>query len=198
MGRTRQRRREAAVPNWAASHWFNHRGIEVRCIPTASPMAFAVPGRDPHVVVSEGLLSRLTEHQVNALIAHEAAHVRLRHDRHLLAQLVYLQVCGWLPGMAWVASALHTSVEQWADSDAVHGNDARPSHLCTAIRLASELSCRHGLGVSRSELAVRDPDATSKRHGAALIGLVGSLLAASLMAVSHSITEIGIIAASLH
>ncbi len=63
--RTRHLRRDAAVPSWAASRWFNHRGIEVRCIPTATPLAFAVPGRDAHIVVSEGLLFRLTEHQVN-------------------------------------------------------------------------------------------------------------------------------------
>ncbi|MFI5493953.1 M56 family metallopeptidase [Actinoplanes sp. NPDC051859] len=44
------------------------------------PFAYCLPGRDPRVVVSGGALKILDAAQVSAVIAHEQAHLRHRHD----------------------------------------------------------------------------------------------------------------------
>lgn len=44
------------------------------------PFAYCLPGRRPRVVLSGGALRVLDAEQVNAVIAHEQAHLRHRHD----------------------------------------------------------------------------------------------------------------------
>lgn len=48
-------------------------------VPEREPVAFAVPGRGGRIVISGGLLSALRPRERAALLAHEAAHLRLRH-----------------------------------------------------------------------------------------------------------------------
>ncbi|MDN5833231.1 MAG: M56 family metallopeptidase [Brevibacterium sp.] len=43
------------------------------------PVAFAVPGRSPEIMVSTALESVLTTAQLRAVVAHEYAHLRYRH-----------------------------------------------------------------------------------------------------------------------
>jgi Zn-dependent protease with chaperone function len=60
-----------------------HRRIDVaglRVLDGALPLAYCVPGRSPRVVVSEGALRLLDEPQVDAVLRHEQAHLRHRHD----------------------------------------------------------------------------------------------------------------------
>jgi len=52
----------------------------VRVLDGATPLAYCVPGRSPRVVVSDGALAVLDRHQVEAVLAHESAHLRHRHD----------------------------------------------------------------------------------------------------------------------
>lgn len=54
------------------------RGLRVIDHPT--PTAYCVPGVRHRVVVSTGMLARLTEQEVAAVLAHERSHVRARHD----------------------------------------------------------------------------------------------------------------------
>ncbi len=44
------------------------------------PFAYCLPGRSPRVVVSDGALRVLTAGQIAAVLAHEQAHLRRRHD----------------------------------------------------------------------------------------------------------------------
>lgn len=54
-------------------------GLRVLAGPT--PLAYCLPGlRDHRVVVSEGTLERLDHSELTAVLAHEASHVRSRHD----------------------------------------------------------------------------------------------------------------------
>ncbi|GAA0798221.1 M56 family metallopeptidase [Spirilliplanes yamanashiensis] len=53
---------------------------EVRVLDGPLPFAYCLPGRSPRVVVSDGALQVLTAEQVAAVIAHEQAHLRRRHD----------------------------------------------------------------------------------------------------------------------
>lgn len=44
------------------------------------PLAYCLPGRTPRVVVSDAALQALSAEQVRAVLAHEQAHLRARHD----------------------------------------------------------------------------------------------------------------------
>jgi Peptidase family M48 len=44
------------------------------------PLAYCVPGREPRVVLSHGVLQVLDREQIDAVLAHEQAHLRHRHE----------------------------------------------------------------------------------------------------------------------
>ena len=52
----------------------------VRVLDGALPFAYCVPGRSPRVVLSDGALRVLDRTQIDAVLAHESAHLRHRHD----------------------------------------------------------------------------------------------------------------------
>lgn len=54
------------------------RGISV--LDTAAPAAFCVPGRDARIVVTRGALENLSREELAGVLAHEAAHLRGRHN----------------------------------------------------------------------------------------------------------------------
>ena len=60
-----------------------HRELEVeglRVLDGELPLAYCVPGRSPRVVLSGGALRVLERDQIDAVLAHEQAHLRHRHD----------------------------------------------------------------------------------------------------------------------
>jgi Zn-dependent protease with chaperone function len=60
--------------------------LEARLIEQDEPLAYCVPRpRGAVIVISTGLLARLDEREVAAVVAHERAHARQRHDVLLLA-----------------------------------------------------------------------------------------------------------------
>ena len=52
----------------------------LRVLDGALPLAYCVPGRTPRVVLSDGALAVLDDAQLGAVIAHEQAHLRHRHE----------------------------------------------------------------------------------------------------------------------
>jgi Zn-dependent protease with chaperone function len=60
-----------------------HRELGVdglRVLDGAQPLAYCVPGRESRVVLSDGVLEVLDRAQVGAVLAHEQAHLRHRHQ----------------------------------------------------------------------------------------------------------------------
>lgn len=55
-------------------------GRDLRVLEVAQPLAYCLPGVRSRVVVSEGALDSLTENEVAAILSHERAHLRARHD----------------------------------------------------------------------------------------------------------------------
>jgi len=55
-------------------------GRDLRVLEVAQPLAYCLPGVRSRVVVSEGTLESLTEAEVAAIMSHERAHLRARHD----------------------------------------------------------------------------------------------------------------------
>ena len=52
----------------------------LRILDVAQPMAYCLPGVRSRVVVSEGTLTSLSENEISAILTHERAHLRARHD----------------------------------------------------------------------------------------------------------------------
>ena len=55
-------------------------GSRVRILDHPSPAAYCLPGREPRVVVSQGVLRSMSPRSVEAVLAHEGAHLSARHD----------------------------------------------------------------------------------------------------------------------
>lgn len=53
---------------------------DLRILEVAQPLAYCLPGVRSRVVVSEGTLASLTDAEVAAILSHERAHLRARHD----------------------------------------------------------------------------------------------------------------------
>ncbi len=98
-------------------------GRRFAVIDSSQPTAFAVPGQPGCVVVSRGLLDRVTPQQRRVVLAHEQAHLRHRHHRHLLAGEF---VTSFVPILRPLAARIRLVTELAADQSAVSaiGNDA--------------------------------------------------------------------------
>nr|WP_246297517.1 M56 family metallopeptidase [Janibacter cremeus] len=57
-----------------------HEGARTRVLPSHRPGAYCLPGAGPRVVLTEATLAALPEDQLAAVVAHEEAHLRERHD----------------------------------------------------------------------------------------------------------------------
>ncbi|WP_299039656.1 M56 family metallopeptidase [uncultured Pseudokineococcus sp.] len=55
-------------------------GAPLRVLDGPLPLAYCLPGRAPRVVLSGAALQALTAEQVQAVLTHEQAHLRARHD----------------------------------------------------------------------------------------------------------------------
>lgn len=98
--------------------------------------AFAVPGRQWRILVSEGMLRVLTGAQRRVLFAHERAHLRFAHHRfRLLAQVA----AAINPLLAPVDKAMVFLCERWADEHAAAevGDRRLAAHSLGAAALAA-------------------------------------------------------------
>jgi hypothetical protein len=90
-------------------------GAELAVIDSTDVAAYAVPGNPGRIVVTTALLRRLDAAQRRALLAHERSHLSRRH--HLHQAITHLSIAA-NPSLRWVAPALATTCERWADEDA--------------------------------------------------------------------------------
>ncbi|WP_027946034.1 M56 family metallopeptidase [Amycolatopsis taiwanensis] len=102
-------------------------------VPDREPVAFAVPGRGGRIVVSGGLLSALRPRERSALLAHEAAHLRLRHHVFLGA---IAASCVLNPLVRPLGGTARFALERWADEVAAHRVGDRRI-LATAVAKAA-------------------------------------------------------------
>ena len=84
----------------------------LKVTPSESPSAYAVPGRPGRVVVSIGMLDRLTPQERRVLFAHERAHLTLSHHRYLWVAEV---IATAIPPLRLLARQLRFATERWAD-----------------------------------------------------------------------------------
>ena len=98
----------------------------VRVLDVAEPLAYCLPGMRSRVVVSRGTLSALSQPELAAILGHERAHLRARHDLVLEA---FIAVHTAFPRFVRSGSALNAVrllVELLADDAAVRATGPRP------------------------------------------------------------------------
>ena len=82
---------------------------------TAESAAYSVPGEGGRIVITSGAEQRLDAKQVTAVIAHERAHLRERHDLVLLGSGVAAASFSWLPFFRKAHARTSAFVEMVAD-----------------------------------------------------------------------------------
>ncbi len=122
-------------------------------LPASEPLAYSLAGEPPMVVMSTGLRQCLDRAAVNAVEAHERAHVRRRH--HLLIAVAQAAAAGlgWLPLMRHSPSLVRTLVELDADAHAArtHGHHGLRRALQT-LQSAAEPASALGIGGNCTQL----------------------------------------------
>jgi Zn-dependent protease with chaperone function len=100
------------------------RGVRVLDVP--EPLAYCLPGVRSRVVVSEGTLNTLADSEVAAILSHERAHLRARHD---LVLEMFMAVHAAFPRFVRSGSALDAVrllIEMLADDAAVRATGPTP------------------------------------------------------------------------
>lgn len=105
-----------AVVRWRRNSIEIESSTELVVVADDTPLAYAVPGRRGHVVVSSGMLRALDDDERRVLLAHERAHLRYRHHRYIA--LVDLSV-SVIPLLRPLAAHVRHATERWADEAAV-------------------------------------------------------------------------------
>ena len=122
--------------------------------PTAA--AYCVPGLRSRIVVSAGTLSLLDRAELAALLAHERAHARERHD---LVLLPFTALCRALPGVRWIRQAYATVallVEMRADDEARRRHtDAPLAAALTRFQATPKITPAGTLGAADRDLDAR-------------------------------------------
>ncbi|MEO3808110.1 M56 family metallopeptidase [Sphaerisporangium sp. B11E5] len=103
----------------------------VRVLDHPGATAYCLPGLRSEVVVSAGTLSLLSQDELSAVLAHEAAHARERHDLVLLPFTALTRALPWLSVVRDAHSSVALLVEMAADD--------RARRYCSARRLATAL-----------------------------------------------------------
>jgi hypothetical protein len=157
-------------------------GGEVRVLDGPLPLAYCVPGRDPRVVLSDGVLRILDREQVDAVLAHERAHLRHRHELVMESfTAFYRAVPGPLRSKAPL-DAVHLLLEMVADDAARRRAGTAPlraalARLADAVPLAEEVTADPEGESRRRRLARLD----GPRGSSAALTVAGAAGAAGLL-----------------
>jgi Zn-dependent protease with chaperone function len=106
-------------------------GDGLRILDVEEPLAYCLPGVRSRVVVSQGTLTALADNEITAILSHERAHLRARHD---LVLEMFTAVHAAFPRFVRSASALDAVrllIEMLADDAAVRA--AGPAPLARAL-----------------------------------------------------------------
>jgi Zn-dependent protease with chaperone function len=134
--------------------------------------AYCVPGLRSRIVVSAGALALLDQAELAAVLAHERAHLRERHDLVLLPFTALLQAFRWSAAARQAHAAVSMLVEMHADDRALRHRPAR--ELATALL---RVGAAGGVHAPAGALAVVggqcDGQGPAPRLPVAVIALVG-------------------------
>jgi Zn-dependent protease with chaperone function len=177
----------------------DHRHPDVLLLDHPLPVAYCLPSRWRPIVLSTGVGERLSSRQVEAVLAHERAHLRQRHHRMLL----FLELCHallpWLPTVRLAKAKLPVLLEMTADDAAARRWGRRTlaaalREVATAPGLAGALSASgEGEGSLSRRLGRLEDGSALAGHGHG--GRALAWTAAASAATVPLVTGIGSVAA---
>ncbi|AAT89075.1 peptidase M48 [Leifsonia xyli subsp. xyli] len=130
-----------------------------RIIDHPAPAAYCLPGAPSVTVLSEGMVALLSPEQLEAVIAHEEAHLRQKHHLLLDAFRSWKRALPWFPIATRALDAVALLVEMLADDTA--RRHSRNETLAGAIRIVDET------GTAGTVLgAPKDPRTPEQRRSA--------------------------------
>lgn len=150
-------------------------------LPDDRPEAFAVPGRPGRIVVTTGMREHLSAAQLDAVIAHERAHLDGGH--HRLVAIADL-ACVAHPALWWVARHVGFLVERAADEQAARAVGSRRTVAQAIGRASLAAAPAVGLGLHAAGRGGAVPQRVASlldppRSGTSRWRLIPVLLAAS-------------------
>jgi Zn-dependent protease with chaperone function len=122
---------------------------DVRILDHSTAVAYTLPGWHSRVVLSAGMLDLLCRAELVAVIDHEKAHVRSRHDLLVLPFQAWATALGWLPGVRAAAGSVAELTEMLADDWAVRRSE--PAVLARALATVALAGVPAGSGVAGSQ-----------------------------------------------
>jgi Zn-dependent protease with chaperone function len=139
--------------SWRKLHTAHSSGVEV--LPSSEVFAYTLPGRAGHIVVSDGLLRRLDQQEVDIVLAHERAHASNRHDRYQLAAATAVAV---VPVLRPLQRQLRFAVERWADEAAIEELDVDRELVAltvATVALSAAAPPRGAVGIGPGSVTAR-------------------------------------------
>ena len=113
-------------------------GEDTRLLDHPAPIAFCIPGARPLLVLSSGIVEELDGAQLDAVIAHERAHLREHHHLLLLPFVAWRAALPVLPAADRAHDAVRDLVEMRADDVALTSLGCRdPRHTLAAAIVAA-------------------------------------------------------------
>jgi Zn-dependent protease with chaperone function len=194
--RSRRLQRTARIEDWLGDHRRLPDATLV-VLATDAVVAYATPGSPAQVVVSRGLVSALGPDELDAVVRHELAHLRNRHDRDLVLAAVVDAALGWIPGVRASTRALRLSIERSADEEAAERPGARGAIRRALLKTTETMlgpvpafTAASTLLARLDALAIPPRDPTLSQRAAAFAPLAGlaAVAAAGLLgwiAVTH-------------
>ncbi|MFC9252103.1 M56 family metallopeptidase [Amycolatopsis thailandensis] len=123
-------------------------------LPEDRPIAYSLGGRDGLIVASEGLAARLSRPELDAVLAHERAHLRGRHHLLTASADVLGRALRFVPLMRELPGAVRLLVELAADRAAAarHGSGTVRSAL---LSIHAADGPRRALGMAGGDTEIR-------------------------------------------
>jgi Zn-dependent protease with chaperone function len=120
----------------------------------AQPAAYCVAGPQPTVIVTSGALRALDPGQLDAVLAHERAHLTYHHHRLLAIARIGSQVLPFVPLTRDMAPQVERLIELHADDAATRAHDGEV--LATAlVALAGTVSPQQALAAAATDAVQR-------------------------------------------
>ncbi|HEV2931051.1 MAG TPA: M56 family metallopeptidase, partial [Propionibacteriaceae bacterium] len=174
-------------------------GHRLVVLPSEELVAFSTAGRPGQVVMSRGLITALSDDELAAVVRHEVAHVRHRHQRYLLLARVVERSLGLLPMVRRAVTALRCAVERWADEAAAGPRSSDRASVHAALLRVAELAAMPDIAaftapetVAERLEALRSAPTRGLAVGQRLLVYLpaGLLLLASAVALDHILEHI--------
>jgi Zn-dependent protease with chaperone function len=126
----------AGMPGGDSAAGHERGGVGTMVLDDPRPAAYCVAGRPPVIVVTRGTLDMLDQAQLEAVLAHERAHLSGRHHSLILAARALAAAFPGVPLFDAGASAVSLLTEMRAD-DAAARRAGRPALIAALIAIAT-------------------------------------------------------------